>query len=316
MSGRWVEWLRAEGEGKGTNQPLHFPWLSKRIPLELELFQEGLKPSLKLEDLTPDEGERLKAELQQRGNRVELVGQEGAPAPFERDMGDAALPPVTLFASPIGTLLEELVASERQERTSGSSRLQAILRSGELLGYPRCCVEAFAARPRQDDGEVVKALLSAGDPEERHPALLNFFPPMTSPVSWYPCSLHCGAALEVAERWLKGLASSDPLARHHRLDVLAGSTLVFGRFLFIHLPLAVKDGASVRFDGVTDALSFTGEKRLVESPVLQQFREEVTEQFPKAGSLLLKGDSLVVMSDSGGPLEGRILQEVSLLHFA
>jgi hypothetical protein len=128
--------------------------------------------------------------------------------------------------------------------------------------------------------------------------LLNIFPPLVSPITWYPCSFHCAASLGQAGLFAaemqmldRGLTAS--------LDHLGGLTLVFERFLFVHLHGAASRAGWVEYNSVSDALSWTRDALFVESARLKVFRRNVTHYLAGAQRLRLHGETIELQLDCG-----------------
>jgi hypothetical protein len=81
--------------------------------------------------------------------------------------------------------------------------------AGRLLGYPPCCVEAFADDPRRANAELVARALAAtrGRPNPRLDCLdLAVF----HYVSWMPCAFDCAPSGAYADRTAAKIAERHP----------------------------------------------------------------------------------------------------------
>jgi len=291
--------------------------------VEAALFDAGLKPTLKLEDLTP--GERRRWWYRHDAPTIAcgaVQDQRKLPSTGSRLLagkGSQFRHPITYYMSHSHEALHELLRCEREQRTGGPGRAEAIRTAGRLLGYPDCCTAAFATLERQDDAQVVAAygrnvtaegkvrVLRAADP------LLNFFPPLSSPVSWYPCSLSCSASVMLARRALSLLPDQEA----DRLrGFLSGAVLAFDKFRFVHLHGAALDGDRITWESVSDALSTPFPPRaLAGSSILRAFRREVTRVFASARELTLTEEAISVRTARGRIVRGLLLAPLTVVWF-
>ncbi len=85
----------------------------------------------------------------------------------------------------------------------------ATRRLGDLLGYPRCCIEAFAALgPTDLNVEPIRA--AAGRTIWFDPFLDNLSLSACHLIGWFPCRYDCGPSLEVARAVERTLATEMP----------------------------------------------------------------------------------------------------------
>ena len=82
-------------------------------------------------------------------------------------------------------------------------------RLGTLLGYPTCCVEAFAALGAFTSNATPIAA-SAGRSARFEPRLDNLSLSVCHLTGWFPCRYDCPASLEVARAVEAALAARDP----------------------------------------------------------------------------------------------------------
>ena len=259
--------------------------------LEWALLLSGHKPALKLEDRTQSEVGRWWDAAAANRFSVAVVKRLSGPRPERRNLSSAeGKRRFDVFVAPRKSIVDELADLARKERASGDARSKAIIRSGELLGYPSCCAEFMAGLPRQDDDTVMSAYRQRAAGVVSLPSpLLNIFPPLVSPVTWYPCSLHCSATLEYANRVQTETEILEPA-----IASLAGLTLVFGRFLFVHLVNAQLQDGWWLYEGVADALSFASEAVVLDSQHIRSFRHQVTNCFAQGSACGIEGDSVRV----------------------
>jgi hypothetical protein len=163
-------------------------WLTSSF--EYRAFRAGGKPVIKLEDGYPPEiQEALAAALETRHPGVVLRWRQR-----RWDGGRTR----ELFAGMAAADVDEALAltEQREDETRPEAIRAAIARTGELLGYPRCCAEAFAAAGlaflTNNEWLKVRRRLEAPGPvaPELHPFL----------TSYVPCRLGCAATPALVER--------------------------------------------------------------------------------------------------------------------
>jgi hypothetical protein len=221
-----------------------------QLDVEWVAFRAGLKPALRL-SASASEATAMAARYRAAGAHVvEAAGWVKTAAELRvllyvaatRDAAQA------LQAAEAPTLQGEGVCGREQS-------VRCARRVGELLGYPRCCVEAFCARMQRGIGRLrdgrraVEPYVAAVEAwrERPHPWLNNLRrPERVQLVSFEPCAYDCAAALEQAGRCHGAAHSFDPpgvrqLERElaapvaiaasgaRALVVLAGGRIVNGR---------------------------------------------------------------------------------------
>lgn|GEM_PF-5880006 len=199
---------------------------------ELLGFHAGLKRLVKRERLTRTHARRLQESPWLYGAATRLY--EGA-----------AADDVTLLAAHDPAVLARAVELEAAERRSGGHRAEAIRWMGAELGYPPCCVEAFAGRVRHDDAAVLGRLLVPGR-WNPWPAQTNPFVPGVSLVTHYPCRPDCEATRALARDLLAHLAAVAPEREAPTRRLLAAPLVVFDRFALVAL-----EGGALHDDVVT-----------------------------------------------------------------
>jgi hypothetical protein len=299
---RLVEWLGFEPSPGPEVPVLEYDVLKRVRDLELSLLFLGVKPAAKLEDLDYADAWRMAEESISHGLSVSIVRQDVGPTPEQRGLACRSGRGVfTLYVSKDGDAVFKLADLDREQKGSGRRRKDAILRSGLLLGYPDCCARFFAALDRQDDARVMAAYRSTAGPHNgiaqlaASGPLLNVFPPLASPVTWYPCSFACKAAAAAAERAMVLLEEGVPERAAAIRDALAGVTLVFDRFRFVHFAGASMEGDTLACRGVADALSFTDAPRFTGSDPLVDFRVEVTSRLSGCDAVRFEKDAVVAL---------------------
>jgi hypothetical protein len=196
---------------------------SPALPSELtELwpYRAGIKPVAFL-TVRPEQVEEVSAlfpgaHVERRDRRV-LVGVQD----LWVDRRSEGEPRAELYISKEPALAQE--AAQVQAETDPSKSLR---RMGQLMGYPACCVEAFA---RQDDrannsrnryASFARTSLDAKLPWE----LNNLFGMI---VPFYPCRYDCPAALEWARRVLREMEKAYPGTTERVQRQLARPVLYF-----------------------------------------------------------------------------------------
>jgi hypothetical protein len=162
-----------------------------------------------------------------------------------------------LFAGRDRAALARAAGLETTEVTSRdpATRRAAIVELGRLLGYPECCVRAFADLPVQDDVHVCAALL-APEPPQALPWELQFLPPLDSLVLHYPCRLDCASSLGLARRTAAALETAAPGSVEARRRSLARVVVAAGRFEFLVAGEARLDDGVVAYRGLRSARDF------------------------------------------------------------
>lgn len=201
---------------------------------EWTALEAGLKPAVRIA-VRPADAHRLAAGLRARGAAVVLsqsrirlgrrepetilyVARSDASAEHIRDVENATLPSAD---------------------AGSGTRSDAHRELGLLLGYPRCCVDAFLTTTAVfDDPEgarqaIIEDVLHARaasaatrtHPRARVNALL--IGSRVRLVTFYPCSYDCGAALAYADALHAALARKDAVAAE-ALDRALACTIALG----------------------------------------------------------------------------------------
>lgn len=190
--------------------------------LELRAFFAGIKPALRIwirsGEVSSIEAKLAKAAIArtERGSELFLYAA--------RDEGSArALRDAELSILPGST---------------GAPRPDAHRELGRLLGYPRCCVDAYVDRVmrgvdvRRDGTRARERLVAAEDARDRsHVSLgrLNFMTPDRL-VPFDPCAFDCAIALRYADA-VFALAPDAALRAHLCQPVtIDGAVFAFDRF--------------------------------------------------------------------------------------
>lgn len=234
-------------------------------PFELWAFRAGLKPVVFL-TVRPQEvaavrahfGDDVHCEVRQR--RVSIVAQDRW-----RDRRDEGEERVELYISRSADLAER--AARLQAEGDPTHSLQEL---GELVGYPPCCVAAFAAQDDRANNSLnryhsrARTPAAAGGGATTWPWQLNNLHTMIAP--FYPCSYRCAAALQWTRGALIELGRVHPAAVEDLRRALSRPVLYFD-----HDHQLVFDGSAVAgaidYRGVSPVGVVSGEMALLTAAI-------------------------------------------------
>lgn len=189
-------------------------------PLELWAFRAGLKPVLFL-TLAPDDEARARdwvggAHVERRERRVATDAQDAW-----TDRRDRGEPRVELFVSRDPTLARR--AAELQAHADPGA---SIARLGALMGYPACCVQAFAGQVDRSNNSRNRYATAARTPAPGpwHWQLANS---VVMLVPFFPCSYLCPRALAFARATLSAAETEHAGLTERLRDALAHPVLYF-----------------------------------------------------------------------------------------
>jgi hypothetical protein len=234
------------------------PW-----DVELTALAAGLRTLVKLDQISPGRVEALRQTAAQRALRVEVVVPAGEPT--ERGTS------VTLLLARDASALVEARDLEALLLVPGGAAgaTAAMVRMGELLGYPSCCVERFTRVAEQNDATLAWALLP-GVPHAPAPPLTQWLQPGLALLSHSPCDLHCAASIALGERILEAVEATEPGFAARWRSFAARVQVVDGRGNRMALVVdgRLDSGGTVRAadvlaSGVADAEAETDARRLV-----------------------------------------------------
>ena len=228
---------------QGTLPPLgDAPTLEVQLPpepLELWSFRAGQKPVAFL-TVAPDEEARTLApfgdvHVVRRERRVAIGPQDAWD-----DRRDRGAPRIELYVSKERGLAER--AAQLQAEGDPSAGVHEL---GALMGYPPCCVEAFAALPDRSNNTAHRYAAAGRTGAGPWPApLSNLFVVL---LPWFVCRYDCAASGQRAEGALAALEAAHPGARA-RLEAALGRPVLY--FTHDHQVVldgeALQDGAALR----------------------------------------------------------------------
>ncbi len=96
---------------------------------------------------------------------------------------------------------------------------------GALLGYPRCCVDAFVRQPDRGDNTRNRYLAAARTAPDPAPWPWQLNELHMRVIPFYPCSYRCPAAVGFADATLAALDAAHPGARDQVRAALARTVL-------------------------------------------------------------------------------------------
>jgi len=192
------------------------------LPFEALAYAHGLRPAVFLTVAPQDEAAAREA----------LPG-----AIVRRERHARGEPRVELYAA------RDQVTAEALARLQDLEPTERLTREGALLGYPACCVQAFAAQvDRADESfnrQSIATRTSAGPGP--WPALLD--DTALALLPHFPCTYRCERSREQAAALLRVLEDEDPSLRARALAYLGGPVLYFDQ------------GRQLRFRGEADGIA-------------------------------------------------------------
>ena len=186
--------------------PLELP--TTETPMEIHAFRADLKPVVFL-TVSPDQADHTAAmapgaHITRRHRRVLADAQDSWDD--RRDRGE---PMVELY---IGHEREAVDRAVHLQSELDPSR--AIVELGKLMGYPECCVQAFAAQTDRSNNTANRYhTLARTRSRGPLPWALNNLAVTVCP--FFPCSYTCNHAIDFAERLLGEVKRTEP---HHYRD--------------------------------------------------------------------------------------------------
>jgi hypothetical protein len=176
------------------------PW-----DVELTAIEACLRKIVKFDQVPPGLVGMLRQHAEQRGLLVEIVEPHRAGGDTTDSTGA-----VTLLVARDHSALVEAQGLEQVLCVRGGApgAMAATAAMGELLGYPRCCVQRFARIAGQNDTTLAWALLPALPGTPASPLTQWLQPPLWL-LSHFPCDLHCAASIALGQRLLDALEAKE-----------------------------------------------------------------------------------------------------------
>lgn len=258
--------------------------------LEILAYEHGLKPALYL-TLPRAEAEAMARRFGDHPmTRVDYRFEHDAVTDVRRR---SPAPPgegthVDLFIA----RAPDVVARARAIYEDPRGPSEHLAEMGAILGYPPCCVEAFAALPDRSNNTAIRYAALArtarlGLPFA--PVLNNLFAYV---LPSFPCSYGCARAIAQAEAVLALLGETQPEAAARLRLALARPVLFVDHARLVVLTAARVDGDVVRHGGVVGGVSPTDDLA-------------VRDRFEQAmGAVLARGDGLRVTDGALEVLRG------------
>lgn len=212
------------------------------LPLEAIAYQLDLKPAVFL-TVEPQDEARITEALPGHVKRVERRVSVGAGDRWsdDRQRGE---PRVELYAARDPGTAARLVELQTSAPSDAAGEL------GALLGYPACCVQAFAAQADRSDNSYNRVATavrtSIGGP---WPVLLD--DTAFKLLAHFPCTYRCERSMVQAKDLLKALADEHPRLRDAIDDYLGGPVLYFDHDHQLRFRGACTDALSVRYRAVS-----------------------------------------------------------------
>lgn len=259
--------------------------------LELMAYEHGIKPGLYL-TLPRAEAEAVAARFGDGHHtaRVDYLFAHDAVTDVRRRApaapGEGTH--VDLFIARDPRLVERARAIYEDPR--GPS--EHLAEMGAMLGYPPCCVEAFAALPDRSNNTAIRYAAVA----RTHALGLPFAPVLNNLFAYvlpsFPCSYGCPRAVAQAEAVLAMLERAQPETAATLRRALARPVLFVDHARLVVLTGARRDGDVVRYGGAVGGVSPTDDRG-------------VRDGFERAlGAVLARGDGLRVTGSAIEVLRG------------
>ncbi len=255
----------------------------------------GLKPVSKLEHITLKEARSLIPQLEYMGLTARIPDQrfmlDASGTEFRRSSKGSEGEYVYLFVSKDAGKLEEAVEATTQEHKGKGNRADAVRKLGALLGYPRCCTEAFGRERDYANDKQMNMVIRGRTRGRLSPYLNNLVSPF-SLVPFFPCTYNCMNAGRFAKDMLDIVSEGDDERKYKIMGTLRSVVLYFDLWRYVVFPGARAEDGRIRYDGFRPSLDFLG-SMMPKSP---EFREFL--------SVLEGGDVIVVKGDAMDVIKG------------
>jgi hypothetical protein len=267
---------------------------SGELPLAALAYLLELRPAVFL-TVDPRDEERIRAQLpgvvERRERRVEVGA--GDVWQDDRSRGRAA---IELYAARDAETVRRLVELQERDPTEAAPAI------GALLGYPACCVQAFAAQIDRADNSYNRYAIAARTafgpgawPSSLDDTALKLLP-------HFPCTYRCERSREQATQLLSALALEDAPLQSKILAYLRGPVLYFDHDHQIRLDGMIAEGGIV-YHGVSIPWSGTPPFAQLAGAVAQGDRVVLTE----SALTVQAGDIRIVTLERTDPGLGLIL---------
>lgn len=297
-----VSALRAAGlepDGDLTPSALAPDPLKVDVPrLEVLAFERGIKPALYL-TVPRDEAPRWTERFADRAvARVDYVLAHDTVTDVRRreNAPEGEGTHVDLFFARDPADAERAREIYRDPR-GPSARLDEM---GALLGYPPCCVAAFAALDDRSNNSALRYASREGTLRARQrfaPTLNNLFAHV---LPWFPCGYGCARSVTAAEAVLDAFASDRPDDAAALRARLARPVLYVDHARLVAFDGARLDGDVLRFTSVVGGLAATRDDPSA-AAVSARFEEAVGGFFDGADGVRVNDDGVEAFA-GGRPL--------------
>ncbi|MEZ4399492.1 MAG: hypothetical protein R3B06_05715 [Kofleriaceae bacterium] len=215
-------------------------------PVELWAWRAGVKPVAFLTvDLEREAAVRRavpEAVVLRRERRVEVGRQD-----HWRDDPSRGRPQVELYLAHERALAERCAALQAADPTRHAVEL------GQLLGYPRCCVDAFLGQRDRSNNSLNRYLAAARTRSGDGPWPWQLNDLAGRLVPFYPCHYRCGAAVAWVDAAVAALARVEPAAAADLARALTAAVVYVDHDHQVWLRGAAVEGAGVCYRAVEGA---------------------------------------------------------------
>jgi len=251
-------------------------------------LRAGLRQLMKKERPSREEAERTAAVAREAGLAAEVF-VEG--------------PRTIAFVARTPEVVAEAMALEPASVASFHDRRPLVLRMGALLGYPACCVEAFADSAEQSDRALVRRLAEAQGDQTFGPER-NWVAAHLRAFSHFPCSPDCEATAELGRRTLAAIAVERPTYAAALDRALRSAAVLAEDGQFALLEGAVRDGDGFAYERVLSHDNLGLDPGARASAAFGQFRASVVQLLTRGDRIVRADDALRV--ERGGVRVGEI----------
>ena len=261
------------------------PWiegLDASLDREVVQLEGGLREVLKIERGSASAAEETAAKFRARGLAAGVyIGPPGPGGSSRRAMA---------FVARSQARVDEALEIEPGLTGSFRERAPLVRRMGRLLGYPGCCVDAFATSAEQDDSTHLQRLAHA------HPGPMapeqNWAATPIRPFSHFPCTPDCPATARLAASTLALMTSSYRAALEKALCSVA---LVTAADRFALLLGARADGpGAFTYAGVLSHKNLGMEDAILSRPSFRAFYLEVIAPLEEGSRVARSGPTLTI----------------------